>query len=210
MQFTLARQFVVWIMGGAILASVIGLSLNHGCPAPDVYSAPQEPETGLCQIRIADLALIYFTYCLVIVGYFTIKRSERTIQDLERAHFFGGTSKLDHDGQNNWYVEVSFVNQGRTSGIFRSIYWQFSAEEPKGAPNYAGGNIKRMEFALVSGGDSGMVIREKVPQDKPYFYGTFIYEDIFRRVHTNRFCQQLDLTTGLWENTGPAAWNEFD
>ena len=46
------------------------------------------------EMRLTDLALVFFTYCLVVVGAFTLRSNQRTVQDLERAYLWPGFGLL--------------------------------------------------------------------------------------------------------------------
>src|SRR5262245_23378725 len=91
-QWSLGWQFWLWIVGGLVLI-VVGLlwTKQSLCPASLSYMPP-----WLCEeSKFTDLMLAFFTYCLVIVGWFTIRNSERTIRNLERAFLSVGPTKIE-------------------------------------------------------------------------------------------------------------------
>jgi hypothetical protein len=91
-QWSLAWQFGGLIAGGFLLI-VVGLlwAKQSLCP-----TYPSYMPTWLCEdTKFTDLLLAFFTYCLVIVGWFTIRSSERTVQNLERAFLAVGPTKIE-------------------------------------------------------------------------------------------------------------------
>ena len=44
-----------------------------------------DPKPLLCDTRLTDILLVFFTYCLVIVGWATMRSNEDTVKRLERA-----------------------------------------------------------------------------------------------------------------------------
>jgi hypothetical protein len=78
----------------------------------------------LCDVHITDIAVVYFTYCLVIVGWFAMRSRERTSKDLERAYVFidyellmERNTHLKEDGIINKQIALVFKNFGRTPAI---------------------------------------------------------------------------------------------
>jgi hypothetical protein len=71
-------------------------------------------------LKVTDLALVYFTYCLVVVGWFTLRSNERALQEIERARVSLSTLKFSRlggdirDRNKVPTVTVGFTNHGKT------------------------------------------------------------------------------------------------
>jgi hypothetical protein len=64
--------------------------------------------------KITDFLLVYFTYCLVIVGWFTIRSAERTAADVERAYIGITGGEIYILPNNRVRVLLKATNQGKT------------------------------------------------------------------------------------------------
>jgi len=100
----------------------------------------------LCDAHFTDIALVYFTYCLVIVGLFTLRSGERTSRDLERARLSGGplpgTIAIFPNDITKFVIGVT--NTGRTTATIRNIVVGTSNTEPISAiPNYSEATHKK-------------------------------------------------------------------
>src|SRR5262249_16198356 len=122
---SLGWQFLIWIAGGLLLI-VVGLlwAKQSLCPANLSYMP-----AWLCEeMKFTDLLLAYFTYCLVIVGWFTIRNSERTVQNLERAFLAVGPKieTLSNPGRPP-FIRMTFLvhNTGRTGALITKAYGEF-------------------------------------------------------------------------------------
>jgi hypothetical protein len=171
----------------------------------------------VCDAKITDWGLAFFTYALVIVGWFGIRSNERAIRDMERAVLFGGPFRPIWTGTKT-QVPIVLENYGRTVGILKEIYVEFSTIEPTGPVVY---NIAN---GFVDLRDEGFppirrAPHEPVPlawacdsphQGEHFVFGYFRYEDIFGREHRNLFCNKIDPTTPNIKIAGPRAWNGWD
>jgi hypothetical protein len=83
-------------------------------------------KSGFCsEAKITDLALIFFTACLVIVGWFTIRSGERNSRKLERAYIFptpGIDQTKSRDG--NIFVEIMLHKLRTHSRHCRNNLWR--------------------------------------------------------------------------------------
>jgi hypothetical protein len=158
-------------------------AINRRQQERDTSEINQHPqsETTLCNIRIADLALIYFTYCLVVVGFFTMRSAETSAQQIERAFLFGGGGPVQVIGTHVHGI-MHCLNSGRSNAILKEYYFGWSATEPTGTPTYP-------PTAIHSGGKEDLICApDKVVllADNPidisktsYCFGFFKYKDIF-------------------------------
>jgi hypothetical protein len=65
---------------------------DHKQGAPSQINDPPRQSVLCTELRLTDLALVFFTYCLVIVGWFGLRSSERNLEATERAYIFHGYS----------------------------------------------------------------------------------------------------------------------
>jgi hypothetical protein len=63
-----------------------------------------------------------FYYCLVIVGWFTIRSGERNARNLERAYIFAGPANPTQIG-NGVITEVTIENHGSEPGYLERSIW---------------------------------------------------------------------------------------
>jgi hypothetical protein len=106
-----------------------------------------KPPLGFWDAKITDLALVLFTYCLVVVGWATMRSGERSVRMLERGFLFlevvtdgaGGSPKggikdikfMPDDAEVDSAVKdsdtrgaiigVRFRNHGRTPAVITSL-----------------------------------------------------------------------------------------
>jgi hypothetical protein len=173
--------------------------------------------SGFCEeTKITDLALVFFTSSLVIVGWFTIRSNELNAKDTERAYIFG-TPQIDtKQTQNigNIFIEVMLQNYGRTVGTIKIIYGEVSLNvQPFGKPVYKNGSARTANGAL--GPTAGIPVRAPVTFECPvtsdfYFFGYIDYDDIFRRPHTSRFCARIFLDGRGIEAVGSHAFHDWN
>ena len=172
--------------------------------------------SGFCQeTKPTDLALLFFTACLVIVGWFTIVGGERNSKDMERAYIFG-TPQIDRIKTNPGgpiFVEVMLFNYGRTPGTVEIIYGEGALTEPFGAPAYRNGSARVAGGMLPPTGIQPLrapVTFECPVQNDFYFSGYIQYSDLFRRTHISRFTAKIFLDQSGIEAPGPQAFHDWN
>ena len=172
----------------------------------------RQPEFSYCNTKVSDLALLFLTYCLALIGYFQIRRSEKLAQGMERAHLFCGPAPpFAIISGNRTTVPFSVSNYGRTAGILKEIYGEFSAVEPTGRPRYSGGKTTRTDMGVAPNFEGGVVENFESPfATDHFFYGYVAFVDIFGERHVNRFCNKIFPQTDRVEVAGPDTWNEYD
>jgi hypothetical protein len=201
-------------------------------PTADNKGQPR-PEISLCNTRIPDLGLIYLTFCLVVVGYFQIRRNEKSTRDLERAVLISGPQLYAQAplmpgmqfGINNWtpaitiqgnvaHVHITLTNCGRTPAVLKEVFVQFSQAEPMGdTAIYGTGERARFDTGIPAGNNSAPCrldpfISPHITQH--YCFGYVKYEDIFHQMHTNRWCIRITPGTFDAQVAGSDAYNEWD
>jgi hypothetical protein len=129
---------------------------------------------------------------------------------VERAYVFGGPTDLFllHDQAT---VRLAMQNYGKTPAVIREWLVEFLADEPKGSePSYHGSdrtvtNEILEPFKLFS---PAAVYRSDVSAPF-YIVGYIVYDDVFRRTHTTRFCVGI-ARDGKAAFAGHPEWNAYD
>jgi hypothetical protein len=96
--------------------------------APNQKVSQANPYPLICDAKITDLGIMFFTYCLVVVGWFTLKSNERTLQDIEGARIFVAeninykrTPNAIPDTGDIVKVQFALKNHGKTLAILTKI-----------------------------------------------------------------------------------------
>jgi hypothetical protein len=186
--------------------------------------------TWLCEeTKFTDLLLAYFTYCLVIVGWFGIRSNELTIQNLERAFLAVGPTKIRLDwvrqpGKTVYVqgepletaVGLYIHNTGRTGATIKKVYGEFSKEAPSGdVPRYKDGTSFETDLSIAATTERDLSpIEFRDPStDKQFFWGYIEYIDIFKNTRTARYCAAIFPSAtgpGYYQIAGSAGWRDCD
>jgi hypothetical protein len=129
---------------------------------------------------------------------------------VERAYVFGGPTDLFllHDQAT---VRLAMQNYGKTPAVIREWLVEFLAQEPRGRkPSYDGSkrtatNEILEPFKLFT---PATVFRSEIPAPF-YIVGYIVYDDVFRRSHTTRFCVGV-ARDGKAAFGGHPEWNGYD
>jgi hypothetical protein len=166
------------------------------------------------EAKLTDVLVAFFTYCLVLLGWFGIRSNERTALDSARPYIFG-TPRIDMTKQGtNTFVEIMLQNYGRTPGTVKIIYGEVSPTvEPYGEPIYKNGSARSANGMLAP--TLGQPIRAPVTFECPvttdfYFFGYIDYEDLFGQAHTSRFCAKVFLGQIDIEAAGTEAFHDWN
>ncbi len=164
-------------------------------------------------MKLTDLALVFFTYSLFVVGWFTLRSNERTLEDLQRAYLWPGfaKNKAIKGGGRKWLITVH--NTGQTAGVIQKIYFAVATPE-----DYAAG---KYEYALYDKRED--VIPHSVGE--PYVKETGLdfsisemmiccgwieYQDIFGHIRKQGWKHRLLLTkdaAGNWSQSLPGCYS---
>lgn len=178
------------------------------------------PPTWICEeTKFTDFLLAYFTYCLVIVGWFTIRSNERTSIDMRRAYIFGTPQIMDPtpgpvSRAGNIAIEIMAQNYGETPGTIVVFYGEASFNEPAGRKAvYSGGETRNAGGMLQP--TKGVPIRLpatfQAGTARPFFfYGYIEYVDLFRKTHISRFCALITPGERGIEAAGSEIWNDWN
>ncbi len=190
----------------------------------DERSGGVRPE--ICEVKFTDLGILYLTYCLAVIGWFTIRSNKQTVRILERALVFTAPTSIGGKKSNGstpygnliWQtgaVRVLAVNQGRTPAVVTFVHGEFSDKEPMGEiPSYnLGEGDYACDFALSANSlpGNGVLPAEWIfDWRQQFFFGFLEYRDVFDRKHTSRFCAKLLPEEKKFDIAGSAAYREFD
>jgi hypothetical protein len=174
----------------------------------------------LCDLKITDIAIAFFTYCLAVVGWFTIRSNEQTVMNLERALLAVGPTQITrYATPPKVTLKLNVHNTGRTSATIFEVCGQFSRAPPVGdKPDYTRGVAVITDLSVASGADSVLdpfLFEDNFDGDQ-FFWGYLRYRDIFKIVHTARVCVAIfprlgaGGTTGKYQLAGSDAWRECD
>jgi hypothetical protein len=163
-----------------------------------------------------DLGLVYFTYCLVIVGWFGIRSGEQYTVAIERAYLFLGNS-LPRFRNRRIYFELATTNTGRCPGIMKEIRYAFvQRDELPNNPKQADWDWQINDYDWVT---PPTVRREKLkrlqgPVGDCFFVASLKYQDVFtKRWHVSWMTMKIRPDAGENERItrgGGNAWNEWD
>lgn len=174
---------------------------------------------GLVLVGIGEAVVFFYTALVTNKAANAAKLAAEHIPTVARAYFFGGLTDITIDaGRTKTTLKITVDNPGRTPGVLRSVYGQFSLSPPKGdIPTYEHG--ARYEMPLVINSSNGLnptepanrivlpVIFNSDFTDPHYFWGYFEYVDIFNKLHMSRFCTIIFPAVGKFDVAGSPAWN---
>jgi len=177
---------------------------------------------ALCEeISITDLALVYFTYCLVIVGLFQMWNTDETAKRTQRAYVFGGSpfgpvkSEWVEPLKNgevfpearyyNDPRQMTINNYGKTPAFITSVEYGFCDELPKCMLVSKAMNRKLLSFTTVPHPSnvypptgSGVPIYRyrhvqfnRAEHEGKIFFGRIWYTDVFHEKHFSTFSLRL-------------------
>jgi len=229
-RWSLGRQFLLWIAIGFFVIVVGPLWTKQSClnppPIGSLPSVLSHAPAFLCEeAKFTDLLLAYFTYCLVIVGWFTIRNSEKTVQNMERAFLSVGPTQITtlyRSGPTTPFIRMTLLvhNTGRTGATVTKIYGEFSRTRPAGdKPIYQHGKAEITDFSVAAGVEIDLApfFFENDFVGQQFFWGYVEYLDIFKIKHTSRICAAIfpastaGTSPGKFQLIeGTDAWRESD
>lgn len=176
------------------------------------------PASLLCdELRITDVGIVFFTYCLVVVGWFTLRSSEQTARKAERAYMFCGglfgrpkkdlppeqqrAEQYIHSASNYeppWRMMIH--NFGRTPGTVLKVVWGVLPKAQFDENALISDFIERPEVkkmltiievreVFAPMGDKAVPYRHVQPGRKyeEVFFGKIWYKDVFNANHFSTF-----------------------
>jgi len=166
------------------------------------------------EMKFTDLALIFFTYCLVLVGWFTLRSNERNTESLERAYVFPGYSSLRFRNNRAFFTLV-MTNTGRMPGIIKEVGYAFLERER--LPRWrwqCDWNWEKIPYDWVIPADTRRDIRPVKSAANHHIFVMYIrYRDMFsRKTHTSwigMYFRQNDVPNPD-NRAGGDTWNRWD
>jgi hypothetical protein len=172
--------------------------------------------TVICDAKISDLALAYFTYCLVIVGWFGIRSSAENTKAIERAYLFLGNGPM-HFRNRRINFQLAVTNTGRCPGIMKEIKYAFLQREALPVtPNEVDWAWEIMEYDWVTptGTRRDKLRRVQGPIGDCFFVACLTYQDVFtKHRHTSRMSMKIRPDAGENEQVvraGGDPWNAWE
>lgn len=122
-----------------------GKAKNADKPAPN----PRLLST-ICDAKITDWGLAFFTYCLVIVGWFAIRSTKENTEVSERAYVFHGYSPLQFRNGRATFT-LNMLNAGKMPGSVTEVGWTFlkGLDLPKTREEKRTWEFKSLEYDFV-------------------------------------------------------------
>jgi hypothetical protein len=168
-----------------------------------------------CEAKIGDVAIAYFTYCLVVVGAFQawwLKRSVDHMHIIERAHVSGGANfQRKADGSIESLI-VTINNYGKSPAFIGTVAATICEEAELGTfPGWKINHWTGHQFAKGwKGYVFGQISGQRVDIIFPFEAGKVIagriwYRDIFKRCHSVGFVLTTDQLTAVG---APRYWDE--
>ena len=172
--------------------------------------------SGLCEeAKLTDIALVFFTFCLVIVGWFTIRSTERATRNAERPYIFANPRlSSNRSPAGHYIVEILLQNYGRTPGALKAIYGEDSPTVPSGKAIYKKGNTRTVS-GMLQPTSSGTAIKapasfECATANDFFLFGYVDYDDLSGVAHTSRYCAKIFVNGGRIEAAGSEEFNDFN
>jgi hypothetical protein len=146
-----------------------------------------------------------------------MRSNEESLRSIERAylHVWNRPDQTIAAFPSSKNLEFGFSNRGRTMGIMREWYFGVRKDAPtERHPSYPKGATAVFEHKpdnrVVAAGSEREVAT--LPIDTaaaPVVFGYLIFEDVFEKRHTTRFCMQLKLVENGYDfqAVGPPSWS---
>jgi hypothetical protein len=200
-EISLRWKFLAWIVAGFAIIVVVPLALQES------YCSSKWLPVWLCgEAKLTDIAIAFFTYCLVIVGWFQLRSNEKTVLDLERAYVSGGGPNI---GQQ---FIVTVDNYGKTPATLIEYAVEFcDVTKIPDYPLYDDVGYERIPCrANLKPTATFAIASHLIPAgiQNPVVYGRFWYEDIWKRRHSHGFI--LSLSSAALPRNISTAHTEWD
>jgi hypothetical protein len=185
-----------------------GTARYYACRAKRLLFGSVERSLLLITALLALSTLLLWFYTRRVAN--AARAAAEHVPAVERAYVFGGPTDLFllHDQAT---VRLAMQNYGKTPAVIREWLVEFLAQEPRGRkPGYDVAkrtltNEILEPFKLFS---PATVFRSEIPAPF-YIVGYIVYDDVFRRSHTTRFCVGV-ARDGKAAFSGHPEWNAYD
>ena len=170
----------------------------------------------ICDARSTDIGIMFFTYCLVIVGWFGIRSDERSTEAVERAYLFLGYSPpIFRSGRVNF--DLAVTNSGRCIGVMKEIGYAFLQRDNLPASrreiDWPWETIE-YDWATPAGVRRDKLKRLQGPIGDCLFVSYIEYQDVFTK-RRQRSWMSMSIRPDAQEHeritrAGGDTWNEWD
>jgi hypothetical protein len=177
---------------------------------------PSKWITIVCDVKAADIALVFFTFCLVLVTWWlvgaTVGLKDVTAELVRhgtisnRAHVSGGANHVQTETGEPFLV-ITLNNYGASPafiGTIAATICKRSDLDVAGPPEWQIKQWKGYVFGAVAGQATDVVLR---PQFDKVIIGRIWYRDIFKSCHSAGFALEIN---GLRAVGKSSYWEERD
>ena len=186
----------------------VGTLRYYACQAGEFLFGSVERGLAVLTALLALSTLLLWIYTRRVAN--AARLAAEHVPAVERAYVFGGPTDLFliHDQAT---VRLAMQNYGKTPAVIREWLVEFLAQEPHGRkPSYDASkktvtNEILEPFKLFS---PATVFRSETSAPF-YIVGYIVYDDVFRRSHTTRFCVGV-ARDGKAAFAGTPEWNAYD
>jgi hypothetical protein len=228
-KLSLRRKLIYWIAGGFLLLFLVLELKQSACTSKELNipgAANEEkgyvsyfyrllPHWYCDESRFTDFLIAYFTYCLVVIGWFGIRSTEANSESLERAYIFHGYSPLEFRGSQAKFTLV-MINSGRMPAVIKEIGYKFltRADLP---PTREGcdwtWDVLPYDFIVRPGQKAD--IRRFLSLNEDHIFVTYIkYQDVFtKKMHASWMGMHIypdRLESQQIARAGGDIWNDWD
>jgi hypothetical protein len=171
----------------------------------------------LCDVHITEIALVYFTYCLVIVGWFNMRSGERTSAIFERPYVTIDAMTED-DGLHD-IVEIRIANSGRSIAFTGVLQGDFYVENQPPIQFKPQRVHEQGVNWVIPPGDKGKIAKwphRKTAEDikrvldcetKRFFLAVISYRDASDNWHDTGVCDVYSPVTNGFSTAGGPSHN---
>jgi hypothetical protein len=144
----------------------------------------------VCQAKATDIGVAFFTYCLVIIGWFGIRSTEHSTRISERAYIYGGIKfckLIEKEGVRYVEITISMANYGKTAGFIKHIETgscrlEDARDEPFYTDCFAVSDLYFPQMTMDEVRATRAVV--VIPTDGSYVvFQRVFYEDVFKKSH---------------------------
>jgi hypothetical protein len=168
----------------------------------------------LCpDLKASNIGLIFFTYCLVTVGWFSMKSNEQTLHDLERADLAASLVEESRSPTSR-NIRLYIHNFGRTRAVTQRLHIESMSSVPTiQFPIYNSVSTRSIPATVtpsVQNRPERSPLVLEAPLTDAIVFGFIDYADVFGNNHTARFCIDLSQGQAGIGVVGPPAWNDWN
>lgn len=215
-------QYGSTYIAGSISDVFAGLMQKQQAESNEEYARASKNDIApalsklLCNASATEIALVYFTYCLVIVGWFTMRSGERTSAIFERPYVT--IDVITNVNGLKDVVEIRIANSGRSiafTGVLQGDFYIRDEPPVQFKPEHT---HEQGVHWVIPTGDMGKVTtmwphkksaddikRVLASETKLFFLAVISYRDAGNNWHNTGVCSAYNtVTKGFSPAGGPA------